>query len=329
MVNNLLSHYKVSPKLEVKLTASFPLSRSTGIQQAYNSQEPDWDLLFTHWGKEIIYINPNIPQLQWREICLATHWNQFEEAVKKNDKLVLDGRKIDGFSIQAQRKGALKDLSFLSTANYCFTLTDDDQHILMGVRGGSDNVGQAVTMPLGVVSYPSEPDPNNLDPITASVYSEANEEGGILPNEYSSLNCIGTLRQEQCSTPVNNLIWIGRLKITGEEIIERHKVAIELYNKFGNDSENILKARMELRKRFLFNPRFPKDAWENSRLNLFSNDPEKMVADLSYLIDQGKEIKHGLYGALALYILNQHGDKYYSQLMNIPQFKEKIHDQKL
>ncbi len=327
MVNTLLAHWNEPPRLEVRLHDSFPLAEATGVPQAFGAEEPNWDMLRGRYGPGV-YINPGTP-LEWREVSLATA-RSLEDCLRAEGGVVsFDGFKIDSFTIQAQRKppaGNFNNFSYLETGIYCFMLSPDEENIIVGTRGGSESIGQVIAAPVGSVGYPK----GNLwiDPITDAVLAEAHEELGLLPGSYTA-QFVGLFRQEPGSAaPSNNFFYVAQLKIPPEWVVRCHTQAMELYRNFkreakGTDQEKEFAARGLLAQMAEGDLTIPRDAWENEHLRLLPNNPEQLISALRPSMERN-ELKHGMYGALALYFLHAFGKQWYGKLLDVPKVKGEI-----
>ena len=250
---------------------------------------------------------------------------------------------IDSFTIQAQRRGVITDLSWMETGQYCFTLTKDGNNIIVGTRGGSESVGQVIALPVGSVGYPSEEDEYvkrlffgnsemEIDPCKLATMKEGWEEGAIHPKEdLEYLDLIGVYRQDKGSAaPSNIFMYLSRLNIDGKEIIERHRRSMREYNaikdkfKTNADSSQVeIMARTHLQILAFHLPEngWAKDAWENESLSLWPADPRDLVK--MFEAKPNENLKHGMYGAIALYVLDTN-ENLFGRLMSLPQFKEQL-----
>ena len=166
MVNTILRYWDVEPELKFnELRYELPNGDSCFLLDP-------WDKLREKYG-EGVYINPGT-ELEWREFILTL--DNFEQSLEqeKDGIVSLTGRVIDSFTVQAQRRGVEKDYSHLETAIYCFTT--DGERLLLGVRGGSESIGEIVGVPAGAVEFVGPYSNPHL--IEEAVYKEANEEGG-------------------------------------------------------------------------------------------------------------------------------------------------------
>jgi len=336
MVNTLLKLCKESPCLDVTLNHSFPLAEKIGLPQAFSDEEPDWNLLREHYGKEAVYINYGTKN-EWQEVVLTL--KNLDEALMQqysSQKLKLEGYKLDSFTIQAQRREQLLCNKFLGTVIYCFTKSSDNSNMILGVRGGSESIGQAIGVPAGAVGWRMREMKINegIDSISAALYAEAQEEAGINHNEFAQVNLIGVYRQELGSaSPSNVFMYVSNLNIDLEEVQSRHEKAMNIYEKtkcsvIGSEAEIEYKARKKLAELSEEDSTIPKDAWENDHLIIIPNDPGQIINQLKDA-EQKEGIKHGLYGAMALYFLKEFGEEEYTNLMKMQSFQKKINDYNL
>ena len=334
MVSTLLAKYENNPRLDIIINSSF-------------NQIPDWDTLRSIFG-EGVYINPGVPELEWRELSLATPYDLGKDLgertiLGKGRVIRFEGRMIDSFTIQAQRRGVITDLSWMETGQYSFTLTKDGNNIIVGTRGGSESVGQVIALPVGSVGYPSEEDEYvkrlffgnsemEIDPCKLATMKEGWEEGAIHPKEdLEYLDLIGVYRQDKGSAaPSNIFMYLSRLNIDGKEIIERHRRSMREYNaikdkfKTNADSSQVeIMARTHLQILAFHLPEngWAKDAWENESLSLWPADPRDLVK--MFEAKPNENLKHGMYGAIALYVLDTN-ENLFGRLMSLPQFKEQL-----
>jgi len=209
MVNALLAHWSDPPEVHITPLDIYPLAEATGIPEAFQGWELNWDILRKHFGPELIYINFDTP-LEWREVGLSLSKTNFEQVIGNRNALYFKGAKIDSFTIQAQRRGALQETNWLETAIYCFTQSPDQEHLLVGTRGGSESVGEFMVVPAGSVPYHARFEHNNQ--LEDAVIAEGNEEAGILPEEIQDLRLIGAFRQEMGSVaPSHMFLYVSRL----------------------------------------------------------------------------------------------------------------------
>lgn len=329
MVNTLYKHFETEPVLDITLHNSFPLAEDAEITYAYEKGEVNWDFLRDHFdalarkqGKErAIYINPGTP-LEWREVVLTC--DDVPENINrmKNNIIQLDGYKIDSFTIQAQRQGVYDRWKYLETCIYGFVKIENT--IILGERGGSERAGQFVSVPAGAVAFNNR---NLGDLVKSSAISEGIEEAGILPQE-AYYQLIGVFRQEPPARGVSDdFTYVGRLCSSSQEILARHAEAMVIYRSLGGgqgDIEKEIKARKALEEKAAEDPKFPKDAWENSKLITIDNEPEVILRRVNLIHENGKQLIHGLYGALALYFLHEFGEQEFKKLMQIDKFKELV-----
>jgi len=81
-------------------------------------------------------------------------------------------------------------------------------------------------------------------------------------------------------------------------------------------------ARRTLDRKAKENPgMYARDAWENQHLGLIPADPEELV---SLLKKTDETLKHGMFGAMALYIKHVGGDKVYGQFMDVSSVKKQL-----
>ena len=339
MVSTLLAKYENNPKLDIRLKDEIICV-------------PDWDSKRFELGSGI-YINPGVPELEWRELSLATPYDLGkdleERTIPGKGRVVrFEGKMIDSFTIQAQRRGVITDLSWIETGQYCFTLTKDENNIIVGTRGGSESVGQVIALPVGSVGYPSEINEQvktfffgnsemEIDPCKLATMKEGWEEGAIhAKNDLEYLDLLGVYRQDRGSAaPSNIFMYLSRLNIDGEEIIERHRKSMEVYNDtkkrykgeegYSNLSWIEIMARKTLKNMALTRPddMLAIDAWENESLSLWPSDPNDLIKMLAN--NPNEKLKHGMYGAIALYILDTN-ENLFGKLMDLPQFKEQLRE---
>src|SRR3989344_5998495 len=289
MTITLLAHFKEEPRVAVTLHNCFPLAENNpALTQFYEHGVPHWDELRTYLDARAqeqgidraIYINPQSP-LEWRELLLTLPG--LEQTLKQHhgSDIHLDGYKIDSFTIQAQRKKALPDYSAVQGSIYGFATTADK--LLLGERGGSDRVGQFVSVPVGSIPFPVG---YSMGSITINPMKDA-----VIPAEQVMARHEGAME-------------IYRSLGGGKGVV--------------NDE---IKARHALEEQAAENPSFPKDAWENATLNIIDNDPAAIIARVDTIHGAGSRLFGGLYGALPLYFLQQFGEKECQKLLDNGPFK--------
>ncbi len=313
MTNTILRYWRKEPSLEFKLVPEFPIGDFT-------SGKVPWDELRKEYGKAV-YINHGT-ELEWKEECLAL--KDLEKSIEHEEgRLIrLTGKILDSFTIQAQRKQAIDNFSYLETAVYC--LLADEEKILLGVRGGSESVGQIIGVPAGAVGFHETIE----NPILSAVYKEADEEAGILEEEINP-KLIGLYRQEPGSVaPSNVFLYLAELNGGDlEEIQKRHAEAYEIYENAkntieGSEIEKEILARDVLKYAAKNEKIFPKDAWENKKLITFAYN-NSIISKLADFVEKNK-FKHSLYAALALFGLHKFGREAYQEIISLPKFKENI-----
>lgn len=327
MVNTLYKHFRTEPVLDITLRDSFPLAEDADITKAYENGEVNWDFLRNHFDalarkqekERAIYINPGTP-LEWREVVLTV--DNVPENINrmKNNIIQLDGYKIDSFTIQAQRQGVYNNQNYLEAVIYGIVKANNE--LILGIRGGPENGGQFVSVPAGGVAFRTE---TLRDPIKEAVFSEGQEEAGILPFEIN-YQLIGVLKQKQPARGIN-FIYSGNFSSGSQKILARHETAMALYRSLGGgqgDIEKEIKARKALEEKAAENPTFPKDAWENSELTTVAAEPEAIINWIKQIHQSGGKLIHGQYGALSLYFLHEFGKKEFDKLMQIGKFKELV-----
>lgn len=326
MKNKLLVHWKKPPVLEVRLEDNYPLAHATGVPEAFEKEQPDWDMLRATYGPEGIFVNYGTPSLEWREVIIALEDSKVEEVIRGKGTIVLEGSKIDSFTLQAQERGMV-DTSYTATAVLGMTRSPDKEHIILGIRGRSNNIGKIIPSPAGHSTY----DDKLENPIRRSVIVEGNEEQGVRESEIDSLELFGILRES--FSPKTQFLYTCTLNIPAREVIERHTQAMRYYEECkskvdGNEIEKEIFARSEMSKKYQVDSSFPRDAWENNELVLVPNDPTWLVPYFSQASQQGKMID-SIYGAFALYFLHEFGEEEYGKLMAIPGFRENVDDSTL
>ncbi|HLD00366.1 MAG TPA: hypothetical protein VJC39_01345 [Candidatus Nanoarchaeia archaeon] len=336
MTITLLAHFKEEPRVAVTLHNCFPLAENNpALTQFYEHGVPHWDELRTYLDARAqeqgidraIYINPQSP-LEWRELLLTLPG--LEQTLKQHhgSDIHLDGYKIDSFTIQAQRKKALPDYSAVQGSIYGFATTADK--LLLGERGGSDRVGQFVSVPVGSIPFPVGYSMGSItiNPMKDAVITEGMEEAGIQAHEVN-YRLIGIFKEDHpMNTAVNAsttaFVYHGALTIPAEQVMARHEGAMEIYRSLGGGKGVVndeIKARHALEEQAAENPSFPKDAWENATLNIIDNDPAAIIARVDTIHGAGSRLFGGLYGALPLYFLQQFGEKECQKLLDNGPFK--------
>ncbi len=215
MVSTLLKYFEDIPQIGFLLKDNFPLAKATGVPQAFEGEEPNWDMLREQFG-DAIYINRGTKN-EWREVSVATPYNLDKRMIPSGRLLRVPGQKIDSFSVQAHRRGALEDFSWMETGQYCFALTPDGNNIIVGTRGGSESVGEVIALPVGSVEYNQISDGRDL--ALEATIKEGYEEGVIQEHEWDFIRPLGIYRQEPGSTaPSNIFMYLGQLNIPFEEV---------------------------------------------------------------------------------------------------------------
>ncbi|MAF50635.1 MAG: hypothetical protein CMH64_00955 [Nanoarchaeota archaeon] len=320
MVNSILKLFNDPVEILSEPHPTFPLAGEIGIPEAFEGDEPNWDMLRVLWG-DSIYINGNTP-LEWKEV-VATIPNLDEILANSQDKapITFPIYKTDSFTIQAQRKGKFSNRDYLETGIHGFVKIDNK--LLIGVRGGSESIGELIAVPSGAVLYGG-----GSDIISDAVYHEAMEEAGICKNSIRDLNLIGIFRQDT-STPSNMFVYTLQLE-DGTEILENHTRIMELYNRTksefrGTPIETEFAAREALKVEAKLNgdPRYLVDAWENEKLELISNEPDAICGRVREVVNAFR-LKHSMYGSLFTYFMNEFGQKYAEGLMDLPTFRDNL-----
>ena len=325
MINKLLTFWDKEPNLEIRLKLVFPLAESTGIPEAFKDDGPDWEMLREHYGPKGIYINYGT-SLEWKEEIITFETSELEKSVKKysnhnNDVLVLNGKKIDSFTLQAQLKGIVDGSSYSRTGLYCFTQSPDRSKLIMGIRGGSNYIGKIICSPVGHVAYKKTH--KYGDQITDAVILEGHEEMGMRKSDIKKIYPVGLFRQPDGS-PGNIFFYISQLEISAEEIIERHTEAMIKYNtwkkeKEGNKIKKEIYARKKMAEQAGIDDNFPVDAWENEKLITIPNNADYIIKNIKSLIEVDS-----MPGSLALYFLHEFEESAYVKLMDSPGFKKRI-----
>ena len=327
MKNKLLAFWDKKPNLEIRLEPVFPLAKATGIPKAFKDEKLEkrhWEMLRKHYGPEGIFINYGTP-LEWREEIITFETSELEKAVKNYSKhskkvLVLNGKKLDSFTLQAQVKGIVDGSSYSRTGLYCFTQSPDKSKLIMGIRGGSNNIGRIISSPVGHVAYKETPEYDNQ--ITDAVILEGHEEMGMRKSDIEKIYPVGLFRQAK-EVPGNIFFYISQLKIPAEEIIERHTEAMIKYNawkeeKDGDKMEKEIYARKKMAEQAGKDDTFPVDAWENKTLITIPNDPDYIIKKIGSLIQMDS-----MPGSLALYFLHEFEESY-AKLMDSTGFKKRV-----
>jgi hypothetical protein len=342
MVNTLFAVCEEQPKIKVNLRYTYPIAeKNPKIAEAFRGEEPDWNFLRGVYGDKV-YINPG-KSFEWKEVSVSLNRPNLEESLKRaqrSGKIELYGGAIDSFTTQAMRKGEFSDSLWGEAGIFGFSLSSDN-YLIFGTRGGSDCVGQIIPVPAGSVGYPAikhEGRTRYVQRITLNPFGPANklelrEEAGILEEEISEDQLIGVFCQEPGSgaTPYN-FFYLNRLTIPAEEVLSRHKKAMQLYSAIKtwevNPSDDFKEesARIGLESAASTNPKIPRDAWENERLEAFPNDPEKLRERVRIITESPElgKLKHAMSGCLALYYLKIFGEEEFEKLQNLPEISKNI-----
>lgn len=349
MADILLKHFKEDPKIDFHLEWAHPLLVRQFDNDAFTPDgavNPDgtpslgaainWTFLGQEYGDKI-YIRKGTA-LEWREVGLTIKDDNLftglmrtrvDEATGK-PKYDLEACAIDSFTIQAQRSGlvtgtGLNKLDYIETVVYGFTIGSDGK-LVLGVRGGSDRIGTVLAVPGGSVSYR-----DSVHPIRRAVLEEGKEEAAISEDLITSNKLIGVYRHDTVDRSLGNFfVFVTQLNAPSGEIIERHRKSMEDYKRFkaeygGTDLEKEIHAR-GLMKELASDPRYARDCWENESLMTIENDPDRLRRLITDIHDNGKGVLPSMYGALALFYLNQFGEREYGVLLKTPAFFGKLRE---